>query len=125
MKQTVRILILNIMAMVYFLIVGLAIFIASDSSFAIRQNDVLDKQGVISEFVPEFYHHINRSENHVVAGERYDTTYQLKLFSSYIHVIRHFELQSAFRLLQRKQLLVNVCIRYRKADGIFPYHYFW
>lgn len=124
MKQTVRILILNIMAMVYCLTVGMAIFIASDSAFG-RQYDALDKQGVISEFVPEFYHHINRSENHVVAGEQHDAPSQFKPFSGYVHAIRHLELQSVFSLLQRKQLLVNICIRYRKADGIFPYHYFW
>lgn len=112
------------MAMVYCLTVGMAIFFASDSAFD-RQYDALDKQGVISEFVPEFYHHINRSENHVVASEQHDAPSQFKPFSAYVHAIRHLKLQSVLRLLQRKQLLVNICIRYRKADGIFPYHYFW
>lgn len=112
------------MAMVYCLTVGMAVFYASDSASG-RPYDTLNKQGLISEFVPEFYHHINRSENHVVTGEQPVTPSFFRSFSEFTSAVKHIQQLAVFKLVKRKQFLAEVCINSRKADGIYPFHYFW
>jgi len=112
------------MAMIYCLTVGVAIYASADPGFRIY-HEIPGARGVISVYVPEFYHHLERPD-HLVLFELLNQKQSLnKLFGDYVKVIQSHQQKLIFCFLQHRRFLQNVRIKYRKADGIFPFHYFW
>jgi hypothetical protein len=113
----------SIVAIVYCTTVGMAMFTSSTFEFG-RCNQPVE-QGLISAFVPEFSQFLNRSNQVVVSDQQNQFQSLNKPFSEYTAINQVFQLRLTFCLLQYNKLLKLICINSRKADGIFPFHYFW
>ena len=112
------------MVMVYCLTVFMTIRASSVFAFG-RCHHAVYNQGVISVLVPEYSQHINRPNLLVEADQQNHTRTLPGLFSQNLTRIQVSEQQLLAFFLQHKQLSRKICIKYRKADGIFPFHYFW
>ena len=98
---------------------------ASVSTGFLRSHTSANNQGVITSYVPEYSHFLTRPQSLGVHAQSAESLPCKKDFSEYSAEVKVFQHDITCRYLQYTLISKAFLIDYRKADGIFPFHYFW
>ncbi|MDO9633560.1 MAG: hypothetical protein Q7J05_00765 [Paludibacter sp.] len=91
----------------------------------LRSHTSTNNQGVITSYVPGYSHFLTRPQGLAVPAQGAESLTNKKDFSEFSAEAKVFQQDIACRYLQYTLISKGFLINFRKADGIFPFHYFW
>lgn len=115
---------LILVATVYCITVLVAMNACVNPGF-VRSHSSYNKQGVITESNIEYSHYLYRPHNLVIPAQLAESLPSKKDFSEFSHEVQVYQQNMLCRYIQYEHIISNFPVNIRKADGIFPFHYFW
>lgn len=98
---------------------------ASDNITTINAYSAPSDQGVIKTHSIDYKSYLTRPQNLVVPALRVDSCQDKKDFSEYLVSKQVTQHKIACKYQQYIHVSKSFLVKHRKADGIFPFHYFW
>lgn len=124
MKQAVKISVLSLVAIMYCFTVVVAINTSVSAGF--RGSHITEKeQGVIATIPVDYSHYLSRPNNINVPAQSAESLPGKKDFSEFYIEIQLYQQNILRKQVQFLQAINYFPVNYRKADGIYPFHYFW
>jgi hypothetical protein len=123
-KQAVKIFVLSLVAIMYCFTVVVAINTSVSTGFP--DNHITEnEQGVITTIPVDYSHYLNRPNNIIVPAQSAESLTGKKDFSEFYLEIQHYQQNILRKQDQFLQAISHFPVNIRKADGVYPFHYFW